>query len=73
MTLAQNDLNTAVVHGEGTTTAAKYGGDNIGLRGHKGVLDDRVLPFCDRNSNVIAPLVAAPGNRNESPLLRGAP
>ena len=31
-----------------------------------------MVPFCDRNCNVIGPFVAAPGNRNESPLLRGA-
>jgi len=30
------------------------------------------VPFCDRNCNVIAPFVAAPGNRNESPILRQA-
>ena len=29
-------------------------------------------PFCDRNCNVLSPFVAAPGNRNESPLLPGA-
>ncbi|RDJ98221.1 hypothetical protein [Paraburkholderia lacunae] len=28
--------------------------------------------FCDRRCNVIAPFVSAPGNRNESPLLREA-
>ena len=32
LTLAQHDLlNTTVVHGDGTTTAAKKGGDNIGF------------------------------------------
>jgi hypothetical protein len=33
---------------------------------------DKVVAFCDRHCNVIAPFVAAPGNRNESPLLRKA-
>ena len=33
---------------------------------------DKVVAFCDRNCNVIAPFVSAPGNRNESPLLREA-
>ena len=33
---------------------------------------DKVVAFCDRNCNVIAPFVAAPGNRNESPLLQKA-
>lgn len=30
---------------------------------------DKVVAFCDRNCNVIAPFISAPGNRNESPLL----
>ncbi len=33
---------------------------------------DKVVALCDRNCNVIAPFVSAPGNRNESPLLRDA-
>ena len=33
---------------------------------------DKVVAFCDRNCNVIAPLVSAPGNRNESPRMRQA-
>ena len=73
LTLHENDqLDTSVIHGDGTTTAAKKGGDNIGFSGHKKVKGDKVVAFCDRNCNVIAPFVAAPGNRNESPLLREA-
>jgi hypothetical protein len=30
-------LDTTVIHGDGTTTAAKKGGDNIGFSGHKKV------------------------------------
>jgi transposase len=67
-----NLLDTTVIHGDGTTTAAKKGGDNIGFSGHKKVKGDKVVAFCDRNCNVIAPFVSAPGNRNESPLLREA-
>jgi transposase len=67
-----NLLDTSVIHGDGTTTAAKKGGDNIGFNGHKKVKGDKVVAFCDRNCNVIAPFVSAPGNRNESPLLREA-
>jgi hypothetical protein len=65
-----NLLDTSVVHGDGTTTVAKKGGDNIGFSGHKHIKGDKVVSFCDRNCNVIAPFIAAPGNRNESPLLR---
>jgi hypothetical protein len=61
-------LDTRVIHGDGTTTGAKKGGDNIGFSGHKKLKGDKVVAFC----NVIAPFVSAPGNRNESPLLREA-
>ena len=33
---------------------------------------DKVVAICDRNCNVIAPMVFAPGNKNESPLIREA-
>jgi Transposase DDE domain len=65
-------LDITVIHGGGTTTAAKKGGDNIGFSGHKKVKGDKVVAFCDRHCNVITPFVSAPGNRNESPLLREA-
>src|ERR1700741_2041558 len=65
-------LDTIVIHGDGTTTAAKKGGDDIGFSGHKKVKGDKVVAFCDRRRNVIAPFLAAPGNHNESPLLREA-
>ncbi|MEX3791437.1 IS5 family transposase [Paraburkholderia sp. BR14374] len=65
-------LDLTVVHGDGTTTAAKKGGDKLGYSGHKHLKGDKVVPFCDRHCNVIAPFVSAPGNRNESPLLREA-
>jgi hypothetical protein len=65
-------LDVTIIHGDGTTTAAKKGGDNIGFNGHKKIKGDKIVAFCDRNCNVIAPFVAAPGNHSESPLLRAA-
>ena len=65
-------LNISIIHGDGTTTAAKKGGDNVGFSGHKKIKGDKVVAFCDRNCNVIAPFISAPGNENESPLLRKA-
>ena len=65
-------LDLTVIHGSGTTTAAKNGGDNLGYSGHKHLKGDKVVAFCDRRCNVIASFVSAPGNRNESPLLRDA-
>ena len=65
-------LDVSVIHGDGTTTAAKKGGNNIGFSGHKKVKGNKVVAFCDRNCNVIAPFVSVPGNYNESQLLRDA-
>jgi transposase len=65
-------LDIRIVHGDGTSTAAKKGGDNIGFSGHKKMKGDKVVACCDRHCNVIAPFVSAPGNCNESPLLREA-
>ena len=62
-------LDASVLHGDGTTTVAKKGGDNLGYSGHKHMKGDKVVAICDRNCNVIAPFIAAPGNRNECPLL----
>tara|TARA_Y100000589_G_scaffold175617_1_gene166671 strand:- start:236 stop:1108 length:873 start_codon:yes stop_codon:yes gene_type:complete len=68
--LAQTELlDTSVLHGDGTTTAAKKGGDNLGYNGHKHMKGDKVVAICDRNCNIIAPFITAPGNRNECPLL----
>lgn len=65
-------LDISVIHGDGTTTVAKKGGDNLGFSGHKHLKGDKVVPFCDRHCHVISPFVSAPGNRNESPLLKEA-
>ena len=73
LTLHHADLlDVSVIHGDGTTTAAKKGGDNIGFNGHKKIKGDKVVAFCDRNCNVIAPFISAPGNLNKSQLLRHA-
>ena len=65
-------LDISVIHGDGTTTAAKKGGDNLGFSGHKHMKGDKVVAFCDRHCHVIAPFVTAPANRHESPLLSEA-
>jgi transposase len=66
MQLHQDErLDITVIHGDGTTTAAKKGGDNIGFNGHKKLKGDKVVAFCDRHCKVSAPFVSAPGNRND--------
>lgn len=65
-TLGQIDWR--VLYGDGTTTVAKKGGDNLGYSGHKHFKGEKIVAFCDNNRNIIAPFVTAPGNRNECPL-----
>lgn len=61
-------LDTEILHGDGSTTAAKKGGDLVGYSGHKHFKGEKIIAIVDRNVNVIAPYVQAAGNKNEGPL-----
>lgn len=65
-------LDISLIHEDGTTTAVKTGGDNLGFNGYKHKARGKVVAFCERNCNVIFPFVSAPGNRNEPPLFKAA-
>lgn len=67
-----NLLDTEILHGDGTSTVAKKGGDNLGYNGYKHHKGDKVVAICDRNCNIISPFITAQGNENESPLLKKA-
>jgi transposase len=57
-------LDTSIIHGDGTTAAAKKGGDNLGFSGHKKVKGGKVVAFCDRHCNVIAPFSKSGSGRS---------
>lgn len=61
-------LDTSIIHGDGTTTMAKKGGDCLGFSGHKHMVSEKVVALSDRNCNVISPMTIAPGNYHEGPL-----
>ncbi|MFT0174680.1 transposase [Paraburkholderia mimosarum] len=65
-------LDLSTLHGDGTTTATRKGRRQPRLQRAQNLKGDKVVSFCDRNCNIIAPFVSAPGNRNESSLLRDA-
>ena len=65
-------LDMSVLHGDGTTTAAKKGGDNIGFSGHKRVKGEKTVIFVDRNCNVISPFTTSSGNTHETTLFDDA-
>ncbi len=63
-----NLLDLSVLHGDGSLTSAKKGGDLLGYSGHKHFKGEKIVAVVDRNVNVIAPYTRAPANKNESPL-----
>jgi transposase len=65
-------LNIDIIHGDGTTEAAKKGGDNIGRNGHKKIKGCKSITFSDRHGNIVAPFLSAPGNKNECALFKRA-
>ena len=60
-------LDLSVLHGDGTNTVAKKGGDGIGYSGHK--KGEKVLAIIDNNGYVLAPLPVAPVNEADTILL----
>ncbi|CAN5453938.1 hypothetical protein BH10PSE19_BH10PSE19_13790 [soil metagenome] len=60
------------MHGDGSSTAAKKGGDLVGYNGHKHFKGEKIVAIVDRNVNVIAPYTQAAGNKNEGPLFATA-
>lgn len=71
--LVQNNLvDCTILHGDGSSTTAKKGGDMLGYNGHKHFKGEKVVAIVDRNVNVISPYVRASGNQNESPLFEPA-
>ena len=59
----------SVLHGDGTNTVAKKGGDGIGYSGHKHQQGEKVIAIIDNNGYVLAPLPVAPVNEADTVLL----
>lgn len=65
-------LDLSILHGDGTSTIAKKGGECLGFSGHKHFKGEKTVAFVDRNCNVISPFTKAPGNRHETRLFPDA-
>ena len=65
-------LDLDVIHGDGTTQAAKKGGDKVAVNGHKKVKGCKHIVFCDRQCNIVAPFLSVAGNRNECAAFKDA-
>ena len=65
-------LDLDLLHGDGTNTVAKKGGDGIGYSGHKHQRGEKVIAIIDNHGYVLSPLPVAPVNEAEMVLLPGA-
>src|SRR5215831_8753835 len=63
-----HQLDLSVLHGDGTNTVAKKGGDGIGYSGHKHQKGEKVLAIIDNNGYVLAPVPVAPVNETDMVL-----
>jgi transposase len=65
----QHHLDLSILHGDGSNTVAKKGGDGIGYSGHKHQKGEKVLAIVENNGFVLAPLLVAPVNEADTVLL----
>ena len=61
-------LDLSILHGDGTNTVAKKGGDGIGYSGHKHQKGEKVIAIIDNNGYVLAPLPVLPVNEADTVL-----
>jgi transposase len=66
---AHHQLDLSILHGDGTKTVAKKGGDGIGYSGHKHQKGEKVIAMIDNHGYVLAPLPVAPVNEADTVLL----
>ncbi len=64
-----NQLDLSVLHGDGTNTIAKKGGDGLGYSGYKHQKGEKVIAIIDNNGYVLVPLPVAPVNEADTVFL----
>jgi transposase len=62
-------LDARVLHGDGTNTVAKKGGDGIGDSGDKHQKGEKIIAMTDTHGDVLSPLPVAPVNETDMSLL----
>jgi transposase len=66
---SHRQLDLSILHGDGTNTVAKKGGDCIGYSGHKHQKGEKIIAIIDNNGFVLAPVPVAPVNEADTVLL----
>jgi transposase len=63
-----HQLDLSILHGDGTNTVAKKGGDGIGFSGYKHQKGEKVIAITDNHGHVLAPVPVAPVNETDMVL-----
>ena len=66
---SHRQLDLSILHGDGTNTVAKKGGDGIGYSGHKHQKGEKIIAIIDNNGFVLAPIPVAPVDEPDTVLL----
>jgi transposase len=66
---AHQQLDLSILHGDGTNTVAKKGGDGLGYSGHKHQKGEKVITIIDNHGYVLSALPVAPVNKADTVLL----
>ena len=64
----EKHLDISALHGDGTNTVAKKGGDGIGYSGYKHQKGEKVIAITDNQGYVLAPVPVAPVNETDMVL-----
>ena len=62
-------LDLSVLHGDGTNTVVKKGGDGIGYSGYKHQKGEKVIAIVENHGYILAPLPVAPVNEADTVVL----
>lgn len=62
-------LDLSVLHGDGSNTVAKKGGDGIGYSGHKHQTGEKIIAIADHHGYILSPVTVAPVNQSDTVLL----
>lgn len=62
-------LDLSVLHGDGSNTVAKKGGEGIGYSGHKHQTGEKIIAIADNHGYIVSPVTVAPVNKADTVLL----
>jgi len=61
-----DQLDISVIHGDGSNTVAKKGGDGIGYSGHKHQKGEKTMAIVDNNGYILSPMTVDSVNRHDT-------